>query len=271
MDVDAVRGATEWDMQVTWLDTDEIVPNMENPNEQDDRTFNALVRTVEKEGWTVPATVVFDEARQKYEIVGGEHRWRAAKILGSKLPCIVLPNDEWDRDRRDVNVVKDNLLRGKLNPEKFTALYNRMAQKYDAEVLQALMGFTTEDAFKRVYKEVQRNLPPGLQEALEGAREEIKNIDDLSLLLNRIFRDHGETLDSNMMTFTFGGKEVLWIRADKHLWTEVTALSKMVVDNHLDMAEVIGRELGGAADRLGERVRDGEEAAPTVEEPSSGG
>lgn len=230
-------GPQEWDMKVSWLDADELVPNAENPNEQDDATFNALVRSIQMEGWTEPVTAVWDRARRKYEIVGGEHRWRAGKLLEVKIPVVVLPEDDFNRDRRDWNVVKANVLRGKLNPEKFARLYERMARKYDEETLKALMGFTSEDAFKRVFRQVKGALPPELQQALDDAKEEIRTIDDLALVLNRLFRDHGETLDSNMMVFSWAGKEVLWIRANDDLWKLVTRIADEVAEREGDMAE----------------------------------
>jgi hypothetical protein len=223
-EVPAELGPGEWSMQVTWLDVDELVPNAENPNQQDDETFNGLVQAIQSEGWTDPVKAVWDEARGKYEIVGGEHRWRAAKVLACKVPTIVLPPEQFGRDRRDWTMVKDNLLRGRLNPEKFAKLYERMAARYDAEVLQSLMGFTSETAFQKVYKEAKAGLPPELQAALDAAKDEIKTIDDLSMVLNRLFREHGETLPSDFMVFSWGGKDVIWVRADRELFELVSEM-----------------------------------------------
>lgn len=230
------RGPGEWDMQVVWLDPDDLVPNPDNPNEQDDATFNALVQAIRTEGWTQPVQAVWDEIRGKYEIVAGEHRWRAGRVLGSQIPTIPLPPEDFDRDRRDWNLVKDNVLRGDLNPVKFAALYQRMVAKYDSEVLQNLMGFTSSDAFKKVYREVARGLSPEMQAALDAAKGEIKTIDDLSLVLNRLFRDHGETLDSNFMVFSYGGRDVLWVRADKDLWQIVKGMADEAQAGGTDVA-----------------------------------
>lgn len=236
------RGAGQWDMQVLWLDVDQLVPNDENPNVQDDATFNGLVESIEQDGWTAPMQAVSLgqlDGKDMYEIVAGEHRWRAAKVLQCKVPVIPLPKDDFDEDRRQWALVKDNILKGQLNPEKFSKLYDRMAKKYDPEVLKALMGFTTSDAFQKVYRQAKENLPPELQKALEDAKDEIKTIDDLSRVLNRLFQDHGETLPSNMMTFSYGSREVLWVRADKPLWDIVQGMAKRVEAEKLDMAAVM--------------------------------
>lgn len=242
------KGPDEWDMQVQWLEVDDLVPNAENPNEQDDATFNALVQSIRTEGWTQPVQAVWDDARGKYEIVAGEHRWRAARVLQCKVPTIPLPPEDFDRDRRDWNLVKDNMLRGKMNPETFTRLYTRLSKRYDDEVLKTLMGFTSEDAFKRVFKTVERSLPPGLQEALAGAKDEIKTIDDLSAVLNRLFRDHGETLDANYMVFSWGTKEVLWIRCDSDLWKMANASVEASRDTGESATDLMKRALAGAVE-----------------------
>lgn len=233
------RGPGVWDMRVEWLEPDDLVPNPENPNVQTDREFNALVKSIQDDGWTKPVEAVWDPTREKYEIVAGEHRWRAARVLVCKVPTLILPAEEWHRDRRDWGMVKDNILHGSLDPTKFTRLYERLAQKYDAEVLQTLMGFTSEEAFKRVYKEVVDALPPGIAEALKASQGEIKTIDDLSAVLNRLFRDHGETLDSNYMVFSWGGKDVLWVRADGPLWKTATALAEQTHESGGDLADVL--------------------------------
>lgn len=213
--------------------------NAANPNEQDERTFNATVESIEEEGWVQPMCTVVPTPDGRYRIVAGHHRYDAATVLGYEDgPCWVLDPEKFDEDRQDWVMVKANILSGQLNPAKFTALYDRMLKSYGAEVLQALMGFTSEDAFKRVYRDVKKALPPALQKALDDQKDEIKTIDDLSLVLNRLFREYGETLPSNMMVFSWAGKEVLWVRSSDDLWDRVNRIAKDAV---LDKADVNDR------------------------------
>jgi ParB-like nuclease domain len=229
---------------VEWLAIDAIVPNPSNPNEQDERTFNATVASIEEEGWLQPCASVVDLGNGTYEIVGGEHRWQAARVLGHETaPFWLLDPEKFGRDRRDWSLMKMNLIAGKTNPEKFARLYERMVQTYDAETLQALMGFTSQDAFAKVYKGVKDALPKELQDALEDVKGEIRTIDDLSLVLNRLFRDHGETLPSNMMVFSWAGKDVLWVRADDELWAMVKVLADEVTETSGDMTALLKERL----------------------------
>jgi hypothetical protein len=220
------------------LAVDSLRKNAANPNEMDDRTFNALCESIQEEGWTEPVTVV--PSGDEYVIVGGHHRFDAAVTLGmERVPCWVLDPAKFDEDRQGWNLVKMNVLRGQLNPSKFTALYERMVKTYGAEVLQSLMGFTSEDAFKKMYQDVRKSLPPELAKALDSTKDEIKTIDDLSLVLNRLFREHGETLPTNLMVFSWGGKDVLWVRCSDDLWKVVTGMAKRTVEDEGDMSQVL--------------------------------
>jgi hypothetical protein len=211
------------------IPTSKLRKNKDNPNEQDERTFNALCQSIQDEGWVEPMATAVPAEDGFYDIVGGHHRHDAAEVLGIEDgPVWLLDPEKFDKDRQNWTMVKVNILKGKLNPSKFTKLYQDMVAVYGAEVLQAQMGFTSEDGFKALFQDVRRNLPPELAKALDSQKDEIKTIDDLSLVLNRLFREHGETLPSDMMVFSFGGKDVLWVRADKELWQAVTTIGKTV-------------------------------------------
>jgi hypothetical protein len=221
-------GPDEWAMNVEWMDPERLEPNPENPNEQSDEEFNALCASIQQEGWTAAVSAVEhrrDEHGPVFQIVAGEHRWRASKVLGSKVPVLKLDPAKWDQDRRNMMLVKDNIVTGKMNGEKFAKLYEQMAGKYDAEVLQELMGFTSEDAFRKVYKGVKDALPKELQTALEESRDEIKTIDGLALVLNKLFAEHGETLPADFMVFSYGSKDVLWVQVPEHKQWKVLAAS----------------------------------------------
>jgi len=233
-------------VEIEMLPVERLVMNVFNPNEMDERSFNGLVASIEEEGWTNPLQVV-PRGEDLYSVVAGHHRLEAAKVLGQPtVPCVLLDPEKFDEDRQKWVMVKDNVLQGKLNPAKFARLYEEMVQKYDAEVLQSLMGFTSEDAFAKVYKGVKDALPKELQDALEDVKDEIRTIDDLSLVLNRLFRDHGETLPSNMMVFSWAGKDVLWIRADADLWRLVKGIADEVTATNGDMTQVMKNRLQAA-------------------------
>lgn len=246
------------------LKLDKLRKNAANPNVMTDKEFNALCTTIADAGWMQPmATVVpLDPehyGEDEYEIVAGHHRYDAAVVLDHEEgPCWVLDPDKFDRDRRDMELVKMNQLHGKLNPVKFAKLYERLTETYEGEVVQAMMGFTEQDAFAALYKEARAALPEDMQKALDDTKGELKTIDDLSNVLNRLFTEFGDTLDSNYMVFSYGNKKVFWVACDRPLWAQLEKLRARVDDGRLDLAA----ELTDALDAYREAVERAESLRP---------
>jgi hypothetical protein len=103
------------------------------------------------------------------------------------------------------------MLKGKLDPVRFTQLFDEMADKYGHELTKQMMGFVDEKAFEDLYISVRKELPKELQKQLDAAKDEIKNVDDLATILNELFSKYGDTLKHNFMVFTYGGKTHLWV------------------------------------------------------------
>ena len=225
--------------EIQQLELDRLHPNPENPNEMSDDQFNALCESIQEDGFIQPIEVVARDDGD-HNIVGGEHRWRALRVLGETTgPCIVLGDEKtWDADRQAVNLVKRNVLHGELNPVKFSQLFRRLEQSYGREMTKQMMAFTKDDAFQRVFLEARAALPPDLQGALDAAKDEIRTIDDLSSVLNRLFAEYGETLPSDFMVFSWGTKKVLWIQCDSAAWKAAEAMVAAATERHLPPAAV---------------------------------
>lgn len=66
---------------------DKVRPNDYNPNKMDDFTYRSLVDGIKKDGF-IGAVVL---RTGSFEIIDGEHRWRAAKELGlQEIPAVLL-------------------------------------------------------------------------------------------------------------------------------------------------------------------------------------
>lgn len=202
-----------------------------NPQMMDDKEFNRLVDELRDTGQIDPIQVVpLDNGR--YRIIGGHQRTMAAKVLGwDQISCVVLSDKKWqNEDLQKFMTVRLNVLKGKINPEKFAALYHQMAEKYGNDAVGSLMGFTDEDAMNRLVGSVRKGLQDaGLPEKqikrFDKATEKMKTVDDLSLILNRMFTDFGDTLGCNFMVFVFGGKKHLYIKTDRALFTAAKTLA----------------------------------------------
>jgi ParB/RepB/Spo0J family partition protein len=196
---------------------EDLIESKENPNEQDEATFDQLVQIIKDNGFDEPIKVVPAHGKPgKYIIYSGHHRFKVAKVLKyTAVPCVI--KEGWSEDERKIALIRENHLRGNTNPQKFTQLWNEMSKKYDASILKLQMGITKEDVFKKLYKAVEQNLNPAQKKKLAEAKEKISSIDGLSSVLNNIFKDKGSDLDHGFVVFNFGGKNHHYVESDKQL------------------------------------------------------
>ena len=207
---------------IEYINVDCLIPDEENPNVQKDAVFNSLVENIQEIGMVEPLMVApaYDEEGAriagKYRIVSGHHRYEACKLLDYvEVPCVV--QEDFDEDMQKFQLVRMNMLRGKLDPVKFTQLYTRMADKYGEELVKHAMALVDEDAFNKLFIDVKKEMPKEIQDKLEDARDDIKTVDDLSRILNSLFSRYGDTLHQNFMVFSYGGKTHLWVTMSKEL------------------------------------------------------
>lgn len=108
---------------------DEIEPNPYQPREEFDRdSLQELGNSIREKGLIQPVTLRQVEP-QKYQLVAGERRWRAAKIAGLKsIPAVI--NDYTDRQMMEIALV-ENLQREDLNPIEEAQAYRQMIEEFD--------------------------------------------------------------------------------------------------------------------------------------------
>jgi len=137
-----------------------IAPNPKQPRSVfDDEALEELRDSIEQVGFLQPI-VVRELGADKYELVMGERRWRAAQALGREsIPAIV-------RDTRDDAMLRDALLenihRANLNPLEEAAAYQQLLDEF---------GATHEELARRIGRSRPQisntirllNLPPRVQ------------------------------------------------------------------------------------------------------------
>lgn len=196
------------------IELSKIHPNEDNPNEMDDATFNLLVNNMEEMGFTDPMLVIpHPEIEGEYKLIGGEHRWEVAKLLGFDTgPATVVTDPNFDQDLQRFQIVRHNIIKGKMNPKKFMALYKNLQKQYSDEVAAEMFGFTDQEAFLKLVDDTKKGLPKTMHQAFDAGKEDLKSIDDLTTLLNHLFTTYGDTLDYNYMVLDYGKKNSLWLR-----------------------------------------------------------
>jgi hypothetical protein len=223
---------------------EKVFPNNFNPNIMDEKEFNLLVKNIQEVGMAVPITVV-EKKDGTYMIIGGEHRWKAARLVGMKrIRAVVYPEEGMDEDHAKFQTMRLNMIHGKIDPKKFVEMYMGLSAKYSEEVLKESMGFINQAEWDRLLSKVKQGLPTkDLKERFDQVKEQIKTMEDLSTILNRLFAEHGSSLPYNFMVFDFGGKENLWIRMDKPLFSTMKMVSNECVLNKVTLDAVLNEVL----------------------------
>lgn len=106
---------------------DEVEPNPNQPRTNfDEDKLNELVDSISQHGMVNP--IIVRPKNGYYEIVGGERRWRAAKLAGlSEVQILV--KDLTDREVDELALI-DNLQREDLNPIEEAFAYKKLIDNY---------------------------------------------------------------------------------------------------------------------------------------------
>jgi len=125
---------------IEYIDINDIKPNSNQPRKTfDEEKLQELANSIVEHGLIQP--VVLRKAKKGYEIVAGERRWRAARIVGVKeIPCIV---KELTDEENMLLAIIENMQREDLNPIEEAEGLRQMMDTY---------GFTQEQISKSVGK-----------------------------------------------------------------------------------------------------------------------
>lgn len=123
-------------------DIDKIVPNKFQPRTHfDEESLEELAQSISEKGIIQPLVVTVGEGN-KYELIAGERRLRASKIVGlSHVPVVLLDVDD-DDSLLELALI-ENVQRTDLNPIEEAEAYRKLIDRF---------GYTQEQAAKRVGK-----------------------------------------------------------------------------------------------------------------------
>ncbi|OGH23445.1 MAG: hypothetical protein A2629_00160 [Candidatus Levybacteria bacterium RIFCSPHIGHO2_01_FULL_41_15] len=148
-------------------------------------SLNELVDSIREQGILEPLVVAKTPAG--YQIIAGERRWRAAKILGlPKVPVVI--KDATPQEMLEMSIV-ENVQREDLNPIERALAYRRLIDEF---------GMGTNEVAKRVGKSAPTvsntmrllSLPDAIKDALvagvitEGHVRPLVSIGDQKLILD---------------------------------------------------------------------------------------
>jgi len=123
--------------------TDRVQPNRWNYNVQSEEVFTKLVESMRRFGYSQPI-VVRHIGGPRYEIINGEHRWRAATAL--KMPTVEVFDlgDIPDTKARELAIVLNNLT-GSPDEIRLADLLRDINETVKLPDMVAVMPFTERD------------------------------------------------------------------------------------------------------------------------------
>lgn len=219
------------------IEIEKLKPNPWNPNEQSEETFNQLVEEIREDGFDHPLNVVEDEAG--YTIIGGEHRWRAACLLGiKKVPCYV--HDNWNKNLQKLKTVRRNLMTGRLNARKFTDLVEELNKTgLQIDEMPATFGLADRKEFDKYFIQAKEKLDEKFVDDLKEKKNPIEATESLMSIVANIFREckGSATVDQNYLFFTVRGGVQMAILCDEKLWEAVEQMVASLRDTGMSATE----------------------------------
>lgn len=124
------------DLAVFYIETEKIVPNREQPRRHfDEESLRELAASIREFGILQPIVVrkieheVSMGTQVEYELIAGERRLMAAKMLGlERIPAIV-KNVELERERLEIAVI-ENIQREDLNAIEMARAFARLQDEF---------------------------------------------------------------------------------------------------------------------------------------------
>lgn len=208
-----------------------------NSQKQSKQKFDDLKKNISEEGFD-ENLIVRTLEDGTFEVVSGNHRFRAAKDLGFKeLPCVV--RDDWDEVKAQLQSVRRNFGRGDIDKNLFTEQVNALHEQGVAftDIIDG-MGFADMDEFASLYKDQQEKEKAAHAAMAEEASQDVqvvKMIDDLGAILSSLIDQYGHTIPNSFIIFPVGGKNHLYIAANNSLKKNLQQVATACVQQGMDI------------------------------------
>ncbi len=236
-----------------------------NPNKMSTRAFDLLCDNFNKTGWTDPVLArpidlkafkkiakikdpdmqlqAIRDQQLQVKIVGGHHRYDAGAYLEfTEGPATVIMEDDFDEEAEQFQIVRMNVIHGKLDPEAFMKMYGKMSDTYSDDILQDAFGFAEESEFKKLITQIAKSMPDqNTKEKFIEAAKEIKTVDGLHKLMNELINKYGDTLPYGVMVFDHGGQRSVWLRIEGKTMKAIDVITNICIENQRTVDDVIGK------------------------------
>ena len=220
------------------INVDLITPNLYNPTVMSDEEFELLEHNITEIGFLDPILVIpkeGPEGQEYYQIIDGEHRFEAQRILGfEEIPAIVADPELFDEKTQKLQTVRMNQIRGSLDIVKFNNLVNDLINNHNVpfEDLAAELGFADMDEFQQLIDETRRSLPntPGIKREFDRQVKDVKTYDDLIKLVDRLYKRFGDTLPANFMILDFDRQHNILVKMNPSMLANILSKFRGILE-----------------------------------------
>jgi ParB/RepB/Spo0J family partition protein len=125
------------ELDIRTIPLDLIDPDEKNPNEMDPALYDGMLRDIRERGYTQPILVWPRDGR--FQMIDGEHRWRALGELGyAAAPAVVIEAESEDEAR--LKLLTMNRFRGQFVPIKLAYLLADLATRIPEKEMSRRLG-----------------------------------------------------------------------------------------------------------------------------------
>lgn len=234
----------QWDGAVE-IPLDKLELDPRNPNVMSDVKFRRLVTRIEEFGFDEPIQVIpHPEHKDMFQIVGGEHRYKAAKLLEMPTIPAVIKECLSDEKTRYEELMARNIDRGDLDAVKFNKLLNHLKEldtNLDTKVLAENMGFESQKELEKYVKEEQKRKNTQVENAADAdpAKKKVQIVDNVSYILSEVMNKFGETAPMGYIFFCYKNRMHLMVQCDKDLYQLTHDVSEGLKRDNTEINKVL--------------------------------
>ena len=175
--------SSETELKKTYIKLSKIEPNRDQPRKKFDKeALDALSESIKQHGVITPIVVQKKDDSDRYIIIAGERRWRAARMAGlTEIPAV--EENYTEQQIAEISLI-ENIQREELNPIEEAQAYKRLMTEFSFKqdevaerVSKSRSAITNTMRLLKLSEEVQKYLIDG--KLSEGHARALLGTDDV--------------------------------------------------------------------------------------------
>lgn len=221
-----------------------LVMNPNNVNEMTEGEFNALCEGI-RESKHIPTITVAPLADGRFFIVDGNHRYKAARLLGQKqMKCEVL-EELTDEGLQEILSARMVVVRGTVNKRRFTATWLKLLEQMPANKAMEVLGVTSEKRLSQLVYTSKRTAAASTmaQDEVRLMLNKARIVDDLADVIRAAIGDGG-VQEFDYLVFQVRRSQLVLVRCDGEQIEVIRAFVEKAKERGVNPAAAVMQRLG---------------------------